>query len=182
MPFAAQLVALLKKQQKEETAEYASALDAWGDALDGNNQSAEAEPLLLQGMALRQKILGKEDQDVATSMHHLGVLYLHLGNYTPDSHKRRHGCSGPVSEMGSKPQPVEPVPAIHRFDRTGCRGFPDGCHRKNGEGPLPPLRGLWQPGRKETGQLETSSEEIEAGRSSSRNGAGYKIRNSKNGN
>lgn len=45
-------------------------------------QYAEAESLLMQALAIREKTLGPEHADVATSLNNLAFLYYEQGNYT----------------------------------------------------------------------------------------------------
>jgi tetratricopeptide (TPR) repeat protein len=44
-------------------------------------QYAEAEPLLVQTLVIREKTLGSEDPDLSTSLNNLAVLYRRLGKY-----------------------------------------------------------------------------------------------------
>jgi tetratricopeptide (TPR) repeat protein len=82
LPFAEQWAEKLKKDKKESSAEYGSALNSLGNALNRSGKRKEAEPILLQGMEIRKKALGPEHPDVAASLNSLGTLYYQMGEYT----------------------------------------------------------------------------------------------------
>ena len=82
LPFAEQWEAKLKKERKESTADYGSALISLGHALNRTGKSKDAEPLLLQSLEIRKKVLGEKHPDVANSANSLGALYKNLGNYS----------------------------------------------------------------------------------------------------
>jgi tetratricopeptide (TPR) repeat protein len=81
LPFAEQWVSKLKKEKKENTADYGRALSSLGIALNRNGKSQEAEPILLQSLEIRKKVLGENHLDVATSLNSLGNLYKNMRNY-----------------------------------------------------------------------------------------------------
>jgi len=81
LPFAEQWVSKLKKEKKENTADYGRALSSLGIALNKNGKSQEAEPILLQSLEIRKKVLGENHLDVATSLNSLGNLYKNMRNY-----------------------------------------------------------------------------------------------------
>lgn len=62
--------------------EAASVFDKAGTYLRERGQYAEAEPLLLQALAIREQYVGKADLDTAISLSSLAGLYSYQGKYT----------------------------------------------------------------------------------------------------
>lgn len=81
LPFAELWESKLKKEKKESTADYGSALISLGTALNRTGKTKDAEPILLQSLEIRKKVLGENHPDVANSLNSLGALYKNMGNY-----------------------------------------------------------------------------------------------------
>jgi tetratricopeptide (TPR) repeat protein len=81
LAFAEQWEAKLKKEKRENTADYGRALGSLGHALNRNGKSQEAEPILLQSLEILKKGLGESHQDVAQLLNYLGNSYSDMVNY-----------------------------------------------------------------------------------------------------
>ena len=77
----AQVSAGLIKQERMVFPEAARLLDEAGYYLFEQGQYQEAEPLLMQAVAIREQTLGPEHLDVATSLNHLAELYREQAKY-----------------------------------------------------------------------------------------------------
>jgi tetratricopeptide (TPR) repeat protein len=64
-----------------ESKEAARLLNAIGYYLDDRARFSDAEPLYEHALGIREKVLGPEDPDVATSLSNLATLYFHEGRY-----------------------------------------------------------------------------------------------------
>ncbi len=80
--FAEQWVNKLKTEKTAAGPEYATALNAWGDALNRTGKSAEAEPILVQSLEIRKQVLGDTHPDYATTLINLGLLYKNTGRFS----------------------------------------------------------------------------------------------------
>src|SRR5271165_6468823 len=64
---------------------------------------AEAEPLYQEALKIRQKVLGPEHPDTATSLNNLALLYVRMGDYGKASQEA--GISeAVVADYGSLPE------------------------------------------------------------------------------
>jgi tetratricopeptide (TPR) repeat protein len=61
--------------------ETAQLLRQAGDYLEQSAQYAQAEPLYLRALSIRENILGSEHSDTATTLHQLAILYADQGKY-----------------------------------------------------------------------------------------------------
>lgn len=72
---------LCKGKNGPESNAYGAALITLGNALNRTGKSKEAEPLMLQGLEIQKKAVGKDHPDIAKSLGRLGLLYTNMVNY-----------------------------------------------------------------------------------------------------
>ena len=71
---ARQLLQKLEAEPGPESLGMATALDLLGEALYRGGEEAEAEPIIRRAISVKEKLLGKNHQEVAISLKHLGNL------------------------------------------------------------------------------------------------------------
>jgi tetratricopeptide (TPR) repeat protein len=68
----------------------AAMLDTLGNVYRSLGELDKAEPMLKEGLAIREELLGKDHEDTAASLHHLAWLYHDRGKYREsEDHYRR---------------------------------------------------------------------------------------------
>src|SRR6266566_410547 len=76
-----QICTALIEQWNMDFPEAARLLEQTGDYLQGHVQYEQAEPLLQRALTIREKLLGPDHPDLATSLNNLAMLYRMQGKY-----------------------------------------------------------------------------------------------------
>ena len=80
----------------------ADSLAQEGSALTQQGRYGEAEPLLLEALAIRQEILGDRGQEVAASLNGLGLFYRLQGRYREAAELYRQALAIVEAEVGDR--------------------------------------------------------------------------------
>ena len=87
-----------------------------------NGNYTAAEPLLLRALAIREKRLGPEHTEVATTLNNLAALYRDMGDHAKAEPLLLRDLA--ITEKGLGPNARVPRADVHQSGRRLCRPGP----------------------------------------------------------